>query len=101
MFPKDTTQVESCDTTGSMTYATNIDPIMQNYCTSCHSGGAPSGGVSLDNYDDVKAAAASGKLYSAVTWDGNTSQMPKGSSSKIDNCEILKIWKWIGDNYPQ
>lgn len=99
--PTDTSAVSTCDTTISITYATHIAPIMQNYCTSCHSGTSASGGIKLDNYDGVKNIGVNGKLYGSITWDGSASRMPKGASSKIDDCAIQKISKWISTNYSQ
>ena len=93
--------VELCDTLGTITYTKNIVPIMNNYCVSCHSGSAPSAGISLDNYSSVKNSAVSGKLYGAVIWDGSTSPMPKGASNKINDCSINQIKKWIATGYSQ
>ncbi len=90
----------SCDT-AKITYKKEVVKIMGDNCTSCHSGASASGGITLDNYNSVKANAVSGKLYSSIIWDGAASPMPKGSGSKINDCSILIIKKWIQNNYPQ
>jgi len=72
---------------------------MDNNCKSCHSGASPSGNISLDTYTAVKNVGLTGKLYNSVTWASGTSPMPKGSNSKIDDCSIIKIKKWIDTNY--
>lgn len=101
--PKDTTSVPVCDTAGTITFTKHIQPVMTNYCSvsGCHSGNAPSAGLSLVSYEDVKNSAISGKLLGSITWDGSTSQMPKGSSNKISDCNISQVSKWISSNYAQ
>lgn len=100
LHPKDTTQVITCDT-GNVNYSNHISNILSTHCTSCHSGGAPSGGISLTDYTSVKNIAATGKLVGAVTWDGTASPMPKGAANKIPDCSIEQIKKWVRTNYPQ
>lgn len=91
--------IESCDTISSINYTVRIAPIINNYCISCHT---PSfGGTILDNYNNVKTVTQSGKLYSSVIWDGNTQQMPQGSLSKIPNCDLIIIKKWIALGMPE
>lgn len=89
-----------CSDTTDITYTNTIAPIISASCTVCHSGSSPSGGISLDTYTSVKNVALTGKLYGSVSWDGTASQMPKGGS-KLSDCSIAKIKKWIDSNYPQ
>jgi len=87
----------SCDSTGTISYQTQIKPILTNSCganNSCHNTQGAGGGVILENHAGVKAAA-NGKLLSSITWDGNAQQMPKGSPSKLNSCSIAKIQKWV------
>lgn len=87
----------NCDTTGTMSYQTHIQPVLTNSCgsnNSCHNA-QNSSGVILETYDGVKAAVNDGKLLSSILWDGNASQMPKNSPSKLNDCSIAKIQKWI------
>lgn len=88
----------NCDTTSNMSFQTHIKPILNNSCgsnNSCHNTGGAGGGVILENFSGVKSAVNSGKLLSSITWDGNANQMPKGSPSKLNDCSIAKIQKWI------
>ncbi|MGZ3901116.1 MAG: hypothetical protein ACXVNQ_11675 [Bacteroidia bacterium] len=90
-----------CDTTGTISYTSNVKTILDNNCTnSCHGGSSPLGGINLDTYAAAKNAAVSGKLYSSIVWDGTTSKMPQGGN-KLDECSIMTIKKWIDTNYPQ
>ena len=91
---------KSCDST-AISYAKQVTSVMNNYCTSCHNSNNKGGGINLDNYADVKAQGVTGKLLSSVIWDGNASKMPAGSSTKINDCAINDIQRWITANYPQ
>jgi hypothetical protein len=84
----------SCETSG-VTYATTVVPILQsNGCMSCHSGGAPSGNISLEGYVNVRSAAINGKLYGTINHSAGYSPMPQGGN-KMSNCNINKIKAWI------
>lgn len=88
----------SCDTTGVMTYSSHVVPVLQANCginNGCHSSRNTSG-YDLSNYTGVKAVVASGKLISSITWTGSASRMPE-NGSKMNDCNILKIQKWIDD----
>ena len=89
---------DNCDTTGEMSFKTHIQPILAGSCgatNSCHNASGAGGGYVLENYAGVKDAVNTGAFLSAIIWDGNASQMPKDSPSKINDCAITKIQKWI------
>ena len=89
----------NCDTSATMSFQTHIKPILSNSCganNSCHNTQGAGGGVILETYAGVKSSVTSGKLLSSITWDGNASQMPKSSPTKLSDCSITKIQKWIG-----
>lgn len=98
--PSDTTA--ACDTLSVMSFATHIQPILSSQCSnnnnSCH--GALSTVLNLSDYAGVKGAADAGKLVGVITWASGFSQMPKGSTSKIDECSIGKIKKWVAAGAP-
>ncbi len=91
-------KVTGCDTS-SVSYETHIKPILVSYCTTCHSGSAPSGGLLLDTYSTAKDVGMTGKLLGSVVWDGTASRMPQGASSRIDDCSLAKIRLWVKGNY--
>jgi len=83
-----------CDLT-NISYSGTIVPLLQsNGCLGCHSGGAPSGNISLEGYTNVMTAARNGKLYGAINHSPGFSPMPKGGS-KMTACNISKIKAWI------
>ena len=84
----------TCDVS-NVTYAATVAPLLQsNGCIGCHSGGSPSGNISLEGYSNVRAAALSGKLYGAINHSAGFSPMPK-SGAKMSACNISKIKAWI------
>ncbi len=87
-----------CDTASStiISFASQVVPILQNQCSTgsagCHSA---SSGRNLSTHTGVINTYTGAKLLSSIKWDGNASQMPKGSGAKIDDCSIKTIELWI------
>jgi len=46
----------------AITYQKDIRPIVENYCTSCHTGQSPAAGLDLTSYEGVRNAAEFGSL---------------------------------------
>ena len=88
----------ACDTT-NVSYANDVWPVINSNCTSCHSGGAPAGSVSLEDYDDIVVAANNGSLLGTIKHEDGWSPMPKGGG-KLNDCDIAKIEKWVNDGTP-
>jgi hypothetical protein len=88
----------TCDTV-NFTYSEAVQPILDQYCVSCHSSSFPSGNVKLDNYTNVKIYADNGKLLGTISHASGYSPMPQGAS-KLDDCKILTISKWIDAGAP-
>jgi hypothetical protein len=88
-----------CDTTGNITYANHIQPVIQTACLSCHSGTTPSGNLKLTSYTEVSNATKTGKLLSAIKRLQGVSAMPP--SSGLSTCDIRKFELWKSQNYLQ
>ncbi|MFN8289332.1 MAG: cytochrome c [Chitinophagaceae bacterium] len=87
------------DTAASVSYTQKIVPLFQQYCYSCHSGGFPSGGISMGTYAADKAIGQNGKLYGSVNHSAGYSPMPKGAP-KMTSCQVAAIKKWIDTGMP-
>lgn len=87
----------TCDTT-AISYAADVEPIINTQCLSCHSGAAPDGNVSLENYAEVQAAAQNGSLHGTITATNGYSIMP--TSGPMPECNINKISAWINAGMP-
>lgn len=85
---------EVCDLS-QVTYTLSVKPILDSYCTGCHSTANAQGGVILDSYLKVKQVVDSRNLLGAIK---HTSPfpMPKGLS-KLSNCKISTIEKWVNE----
>lgn len=88
-------QPPSCDTT-NITYTDDVLPLINSQCTACHSGGAPSGNIVLETYDDIVASVNNGGLMGTIRHESNWSPMPK-NGAKLDDCTILKLEIWIDE----
>ena len=87
--------VGGCDTT-FVSYSAFVAPIMSTYCVGCHSGGTPSGNLSLNSHAAVQSLAFNGRLLGAISWANGYKPMPQGSN-KLSECKINKIKAWIND----
>lgn len=93
-----------CDTV-NVTFSGTIWPnIIQKHCLGCHSGAGASGGIHLENYDNVKTqamipAGQPGSLLGAITHAVGNTPMPQ-NQPKLDDCKITQIQKWINDGMP-
>lgn len=95
--PEPAITISNCDTMGTISYSAQIVPALASSCTNgCHNG--VGSGHDLTNWAAVNFDAVDpggGKLISSIIWDGNAQQMPQGASSKISECDIAKIKKWV------
>jgi cytochrome c553 len=85
----------TCDTT-SMSFATNIKPITDQYCAtaSCHSAGVAAGTYDFTTAAGLKQAVTNGKLLGAINQQTGFSAMPQGMA-KLSDCNINKITAWV------
>ena len=98
---KDLTCDENAGTcnTDNVTYSGFVAPLLANTCVGCHSGGAPSGGISLNTHGGVQAVALNGRLYGAISHAAGFQPMPRGSA-RLSQCTIDKVKAWIDDGAP-
>jgi hypothetical protein len=86
----------ACDTT-NVTFSASIAPILNSYCTTCHSGSPPSGGITLTSYSSVLAQASSGMLMNALNGKGVSIMPPSGS---LPACKTAQFQIWIRNGMP-
>jgi mono/diheme cytochrome c family protein len=83
----------TCDTT-AVSFSVAVKPILSNYCTGCHSGSAPSGGIDYSTYASTKTTALNGQMTGSIEHKSGFKAMPQGSN-KLSDCQISTIKKWI------
>lgn len=91
---------QACDT-ALVQYTPQISGIINNHCIVCHGASVAAslgGGVNLSSFTLVSDQADA--VLGAISHSGGYSPMPKGSS-RLDNCSIAKVDKWIRDGKPQ
>ena len=91
----------SCDTS-AVTYTTDIQPILSQYCANanCHDAATKSFGHDLSSYSGAVTAANSGRLLGSIKHETGFQQMPKGMQ-KLGDCEISKVSAWINQGTKQ
>ncbi|MCE7996083.1 MAG: hypothetical protein HEP71_29155 [Roseivirga sp.] len=82
---------------GVIRYVPEIQGVMTNYCTTCHSGPAASTGVNLTSYQNVRFYTESGNLVERV----NSTTNPMPPSGLMPAIERQRIAKWVEDGFPQ
>jgi hypothetical protein len=87
------------DTTGTVSYAQKVVPLLQQYCYSCHTGSFPSGSILMGTYASDKVIAQNGKLYGSINHSSGYVAMPQGMP-KLSNCQIAVVKKWIDSGIP-
>lgn len=89
-----------CDTSGTVSYSTKVQPLLSQFCYSCHSGSTPSGGIAMGSYAADKTIGANGKLYGSISYSSGYFAMPQGMP-QLSSCQIATIKKWIDTSFPQ
>lgn len=86
-----------CDTT-SVSFATDVLPILDASCNICHSienSASIGGGYIFENYDELTASTNGETLIDVIDWlPGGPSDMPK-SGSQLPSCERSVIRAWV------
>jgi hypothetical protein len=97
--PKVVSQV--CDTAKTISFTTDITPIINFSCaiSGCHDAASGAGGITLNNYKGVHGTVLSGQLIPAIKHtgpnSGTTYWMPITGS--LSPCEIGIINKWVNN----
>ena len=93
-----TIPTQTCDTTGSISFSSQVAPIINVSCGvnsgACHGSGASNG--DLTTYAGVHIHVAGGMLLHAVMQDQPSVDVPMPlAAAKLSDCNIAKIKKWI------
>jgi len=89
---------DGCDTL-SVGFAAQVWPMMEAYCTGCHSAAAPGGGIVISGYDDLVALAENESLMGSIRWESGYAKMP--TNQQLSDCQINQLQKWIDDGFPE
>jgi hypothetical protein len=89
---------DGCDTT-NVTFSGQIWPMMESYCTGCHSATSPGGGIVIADYTDMVSLAENGSLMGSIRWESGYAKMP--TNQQLSDCNIALLQKWIDDGFPE
>lgn len=78
-------------------YDPDVRNIMFNNCVTCHGGSAPSAGLDLTNYTNVRQATEVGNLFQRM--NSTTSPMPPAGVLPQEMRSTVE--KWMNDGYPE
>jgi mono/diheme cytochrome c family protein len=81
--------------TETVTYDDHVQSIIFNNCTTCHAGAAPSAGIDLTTYQNVRFQAESGNLVPRM----NNASNPMPPSGTLSPDQLAIIDKWVEDGF--
>ncbi len=84
-----------CDSTAS-SFATDIFPLLQNYCVGCHNPARSDGGIDISTHSNIMPYVENGSLIGSMKHDPFYAIMPP-SGSILSACRIAQVQKWIDE----
>jgi hypothetical protein len=101
LFPADPLGKVECDTLKTVSYLTDIKPLMEKSCgttNSCH--GSTSGIVDFTQYNNLKGYADACTLMNVILWAPGAAQMPKNLGQRLDPCKRALFKSWVAAGAP-
>jgi len=89
---------DECDT-DNVSFSETIWPMMQKYCTGCHTLTNPGGGIVIEDHSDLSAIASNGSLMGSVRYEAGYVKMP--TNQQLSECNINQLQKWINEGMPE
>lgn len=84
-----------CDLT-SISWMSDVKPLVDQFCVACHQGSSPAAGLLLEGYQDVKTSVLQGEFSIRINKPlSDPLKMPP--NAVIDSCSIEKINIWIAN----
>ena len=80
--------------TDNMSFETDIYPLIESSCLSCHSNSNASGGINIEGYENLKVHAESGIISKVIKHESGVSAMPL-YADKWPDCSIAKFDAWV------
>lgn len=95
------TKAATVPAASTVSFAKDVLPIFQKNCTTCHGGGSPRAGLTLQNYAGVMKGSSNGTVVTAGSPDKSpvyslvkSGVMPFGGT-KLADADAQKIYDWI------
>lgn len=79
----------------TVSYNSDIKPVVNNFCLSCHNDVTANAGLNLSNYELVKDATKNGNLILRI----NSVQNPMPQTGLMPSSKRALFDKWVEDGY--
>lgn len=73
----------------------DVQNVVFNHCVTCHGGSAPSAGLDLTNYQNVRFSTENGKLLNRI--NDSSSPMPPNGLLSPEMRQLID--KWVEDGF--
>lgn len=83
----------------AFSFSQNIAPTIELACSGCHSGSNPSGNLTLDTYDQIRAVALDGRLMHSLNGTNGYSIMPDNTLG-LPDCNKNQFQNWVNAGAP-
>lgn len=87
--------IEEVIITEPVSYDADVAPIISNNCLPCHGGTAPSAGLNLETYANVRSATENGNVLARI----NSASSPMPQTGQMAPALIATIEQWAVDGY--
>ncbi len=86
-----------CDTS-SISFATDIRPIIDGQCATagCHNATTMAAGYDLETFSNLQTAALGSRFLGTIRHENGFAKMPK-NLGQLDDCSIQKIVSWVNN----
>lgn len=89
--------VDNTPITGSVKYSTDIFPIVESQCLSCHNDNFASGNNSYSSYAQFRDATENGNVIDRITRSvGDQLLMPQGNQLPQNSIDLILQWQLDG-----
>ena len=79
----------------SLSFATDIRPLLEKYCWDCHGDGMDKGGLSLDPYENEADLIAARKKWEGIMFNIDNWLMPPADKEQPTADERKRLVQWI------
>ena len=86
-----------CDTL-EVTFALDIEPMVQTFCAACHTGIMPVGSIQIGNYDEIVDVASESVFIDII--DGEFDFTMPQNTDGLTDCQVRMFEIWIEDGMP-
>lgn len=86
-----------CDTL-DVTFALDIEPMVQTFCAACHTGIMPVGSIQIGTYDEIVDVASESVFLDII--DGEFEFVMPQNTDGLTDCQVRMFEIWIEDGLP-